>query len=88
VLYQYDANPNYFKSIHPHFFVLDPQFELQVGFETQLAYFYSTNNVTNFNVYGSWDYPIVYGLDADNNVTSVTMSGFPYMEYNYECDLQ
>jgi hypothetical protein len=85
VLYRYDANPNYFKLVHPHFFLFEPQFDLQVGFETQLAYFYSMNNVTNFNVYGSWDYPVVYGIDSLNNVTKVDMGGFPYFEYEYEC---
>jgi len=85
VLYQYDANPNYFKLIHPHFFLFDPQFELQSGFEPHLAYFYSKNNVSNFNVYGTWDYPVVYGFDSTRKLTKVDMGGFPYMEYQYEC---
>ncbi|MER3498888.1 MAG: hypothetical protein C4308_09790 [Chitinophagaceae bacterium] len=63
--------------------MFDPGFELQVGFETHLSYFYSKNNVTNFNVYGTWDYPVVYGLDSSNNVTAVDMGGFPYMAYKY-----
>jgi hypothetical protein len=84
-LYQYDANPNYFKLIHPHFFLFDPEFQLQTGFETQLAYFYSKNNVSNINVYGSWDYPVVYGLDSTNKVTRVDMGGFPYLKYDYQC---
>lgn len=86
VSYQYDANPNYFKLIHPHFFLFDPEFQLQTGFETQLAYFYSKNNVSNINVYGSWDYPVVYGLDSTNKVTKVDMGGFPYLAYKYECN--
>jgi hypothetical protein len=85
VLYQYDANPNYFKLIHPHFFLFDPEFQLQTGFETQLAYFYSKNNVANINVYGTWDYPVAYGLDSANKVTTVDMGGFPYLKYEYQC---
>ena len=85
VLYQYDANPNYFKLIHPHFFLFDPEFQLQTGFETQLAYFYSKNNVSNLNVYGTWDYPVVYGLDSTNKMTTVSMGGFPYLKYEYRC---
>ena len=86
VSYQYDSHPNYFKLVHPHFFLFDPEFQLQTGFETQLAYFYSKNNVTNINIYGSWDNPIVYGLDSTNKVTSVDMGGFPYLKYNYQCN--
>jgi hypothetical protein len=85
VSYQYDTNPNYFKLLHPHFFLFDPEFQLQTGFETQLAYFYSKNNVSNINAYGSWDYPVIYGLDSTNKVTTVDMGGFPYLKYDYEC---
>ena len=85
VSYQYDSNPNFFSLLHPHFFLFDPQFQLQAGFETQLAYFYSRNNVSNMNVYGSWDHPVVYGLDSANNVTKVDMGGFPYVKYEYVC---
>jgi hypothetical protein len=86
VLYRYDNNPNYFKAIHPHFFLFDPELQLQTGFETQLAFFYSRNNVSNINVYGTWDYPISYGIDSTNKVTSLDMGGFPYVSYEYECD--
>jgi hypothetical protein len=84
-LYQFDNNLNYFKQLHPHFFLLDPGFELQVGLEANFPYLYSRNNVTNINVYGSWDYPIVYGLDSTSQVTSLDMGGFPYIRYKYEC---
>jgi hypothetical protein len=85
VLYQYDANPNYFKLIHRDFFLFDPEFQLQTGFATQIAFFYSNNNVSNLNVYGTWDYPVVYGLDSTRKVTTVDMGGFPYLKYEYQC---
>jgi hypothetical protein len=85
VLYQFDNNPNYFRMAHPHFYLFDPFFELQVGLISHMPYFYSTNNVTNFNVYGSFDYPIVYGLDSLQNVTSLDMGGFEYIKYRYSC---
>ena len=84
-IYQFDAHPNYFSSLHPHFFLLDPGFELQVGLEANFPYYYSRNNVTNINIYGTWDYPIDYGLDSLNKVTSLDMGGFEYMKYKYEC---
>ena len=84
-LYQFDASPNYFNAIHPHFFLLDPEFQLQVGLEAHFPYFYSKNNVTNINIYGAWDNPIDYGLDSTNKVTSIDMGGFEYFRYHYEC---
>ena len=85
IRYQYDANPNYFKIVHPHFFLLDPMFQLHVGLEAHFGYFYSKNNVVNTNIYGSWDNPITYGHDSTNKLTSVDMAGFDYMKYKYQC---
>jgi hypothetical protein len=85
IQYQYDANPNYFSVVHPHFFLLDPMFQLHVGLEAHFPYVYSKNNVTNTNIYGSWDNPIDYGHDSTNKVTSVDMGGFEYMKYKYKC---
>jgi hypothetical protein len=85
VLYAFDTNPNYFKIVHPHFFLFDPFFELQVGLVSQLPYFYSHNNVINFNVYGAYNNPVVYGVDSANHVTRVDMGGFEYMKYRYSC---
>jgi hypothetical protein len=85
ILYQYNADPNYFKLANPQFFLFDPGFELHAGFEPHLAYFYSRNNVINFNIYGGFNYPITYGHDSLNHVTSIDMGGFEYMKYKYEC---
>lgn len=85
-LYQFDTNPNYFKIVHPHFFLFDPMFQLQVGLEAHFPYFYSKNNVTNINIYGSYDNPIVYGLDTPNRMTAVNMAGFEYVKYKYQCE--
>ena len=85
ISYQYNADPNYFKLVHPQFFLFDPGFELHAGFESHLAYFYSSNNVINFIVYG-FNYPVDYGLDSLRHVTSVKMGGFDYMKYNYRCN--
>jgi hypothetical protein len=85
ILYQYNSDPNYFKVIHPNFFLLDPEFELYAGFEPHLPYFYSTNNVSNSNMYGTFDYPITYGLDSTSKVTSLGMGGFEYFRYRYQC---
>ncbi len=85
ILYQYNNHPNYFKVVHPHFFLFDPEFGLHVGLETNLPYFYSRNNVMNTNIYGSWDNPVDYGLDSLNRVTSLDMGGFGYYRYKYVC---
>lgn len=85
IMYQYDTNPNYFKIVHPHFYLFDPEFGLHGGLEANLPYFYSRNNVTNSNMYGSWDYPIDYGLDSTNKITSLDMGGFEYYKYHYTC---
>jgi len=74
--------------VHPHFFLFDPEFELHADFEPHLAYFYSKNNVTNFQIYGGSNYPINYGFDSLNHVTSVDMGGFHYFKYKYQCELQ
>ncbi|HYE56289.1 MAG TPA: hypothetical protein VD996_15675, partial [Chitinophagaceae bacterium] len=86
ISYQYDANPNYFKVVHPHFFLLDPEFYLHVGLEANLPYFYSRNNVVDTNIYGTFDNPISYGRDSLNQVTSVDMGGFEYFKYRYRCE--
>ena len=85
IQYQYNTDPNYFKVVHPHFFLFDPMFQLHVGLEANLPYFYSKNNVTNTNIYGTWDNPIDYGLDSTNKVTAVDMGGFEYYKYRYTC---
>ena len=85
IKYTYNTDPNYFKAVHPHFFLFDPFFGLHAGQVPHFAYFYSHNNVINFTIYGNWDYPIVYGLDSLNNVVRVDMGGFEYMKYKYEC---
>ena len=83
--YQYNSDPNYFRLVHPHFFLFDPEFELHAGFDPHLAYFYSRNNVSSFRIYGNSDYPITYGIDSLNHVTEVNMCGFEYMKYRYQC---
>jgi hypothetical protein len=85
ISYQYNSDPNYFKLVHPHFFLFDPEFELHAGFDPHLAYFYSKNNVTSFRIYSYSDYPVTYGIDSLNHVTEVNMGGFEYMKYKYQC---
>lgn len=85
IQYQYNTDPNYFKVAHPHFFLFDPMFELHVGLEANLPYFYSKNNVINTNIYGSWDNPIIYGLDSTKKITALDMGGFEYFKYKYRC---
>lgn len=85
IMYTYDANPNYFKLAHPHFFLFEPFFQLHVGLVPHLPYFYSQNNVIKYTIYSNVDYNIVYGLDSLHNVTSLDMGGFEYMKYKYSC---
>ncbi|HEX6334805.1 MAG TPA: hypothetical protein VFZ78_11300 [Flavisolibacter sp.] len=85
ILYQYDTNPNYFRVVHPNFFLHEPQLQLYTGLEPHFAYYYSANNVINSNMYGSFDYPVDYGLDSTNKITSIDMGGFPYISYKYQC---
>ncbi|HEY6062543.1 MAG TPA: hypothetical protein VIV35_02980 [Chitinophagaceae bacterium] len=85
ISYSYNTNPNYFKIVHPHFFLFDPFFQLHVGLVPHFPYFYSRNNVIKYTIYGNVDYNIVYGLDSLSNVTSVDMGGFEYMKYKYSC---
>ena len=86
ISYQYDNNTNFFKVVHPHFYLFDPMFELHAGFEPHLPYFYSKNNVTGFTIYDGFNYDISYGLDSLNQVSEVKMDGFDYMKYKYRCD--
>lgn len=85
IVYQFDANPNYFKKVHPHFILFEPFFELHAGFEAHLAYFYSTNNVKGFTIYSNWNYQISYDVDSATNVSGVKMDGMDYMRYKYTC---
>lgn len=85
VAYQFDANQNYFKKVHPHFILFDPFFQLQAGFEPHLAYFYSTNNVTGFTIYAGQNYQVSYDLDASKNISGVKMDGDDYMRYRFKC---
>jgi hypothetical protein len=71
--------------VHPHFWLFDPTFQIHVGLEAHLPYFYSRNNVAQFTIYDGWDYHIGYGLDSINQVTSVTVDGDDYMKYRYSC---
>jgi hypothetical protein len=84
-LYQYNTHENYFRAVHPHFWLFDPNFQLQVGLEAHFPYFYSRNNVIGFDIYGSSLYEVQYGLDSTKNLTTVNMDGDPYMEYRYKC---
>ena len=86
IWYNYNTHPNYFKMVHPYFFLFDPFFQLHAGFTPHLPYFYSTNNVSNFIYYPGFDYDINYALDSLNKVTGVSMNGDQYMEYKYQCN--
>lgn len=85
ITYTYNTHPNYFSVVHPHFYLFEPFFQLQVGLTPHFAYFYSRNNVTGFQIYGGLDYPVSYGLDSLNKITDVNLSGDEYMKYRYQC---
>ena len=85
VTYNHDAQPNYFKAYDPHFFLVDPFFQMYAGFEPNFALFYSTNNVNKFTIYGMDDYQITYDLDSSTNVSGLKLDGADYMRYKYSC---
>ena len=85
IQYQYDANPNYFKAVHPHFYLFDPRIRMHVGLEVHFAYYYSKNNVINSNIYGAFDNPVTYGHDSTNKLAKVEMNGIEYARYRYRC---
>ncbi|HYJ38000.1 MAG TPA: hypothetical protein VEV87_05265 [Chitinophagaceae bacterium] len=85
VHYAYDRNPNYFKKIHPNYFIFDVNFQMQGNYLHHLPYFFSTNNVTEFSYYGTGTYPVGYEMDSLKNMSSVSVSGSPYVTYRYDC---
>ncbi len=84
--FTYNTHPNYFSALHPDFFLVEPYFQIHVGFIAHFPYFYSNNNVTGFDPYGGIDYEVTYGLDSLNNVTSVDVDGSEYMKYRFRCN--
>ncbi len=85
VVYSFDTNPNYFNPRSNYFFLQDPFFRIHVGMEPHLPYFLSENNVINFRIYDTVDYPITYQVDSSNRPLHVSQGGFDYMGYKYEC---
>jgi len=85
VHFAYDRNPNYFKKIHPNYFLFDVNFPLQGSYLHHLPYFFSTNNVTEFSYYANSTYQVSYQLDSIRNMTQVNVNGAPYATYQYEC---
>lgn len=86
IKYSYDNNTNFFKVVHPHFYLFDPIFSLHAGFEPHLAYYYSKNNVIGFTIYDGFNYNVSYGLDSLNQISEIKMDGFDYMKYKYTCN--
>lgn len=82
--YMYDSNPNYFNSTAEYFFMVDPFFQLHVGFDFHLPYFISKNNVSHFTLY-SMDYPVTYLTDSLRHPLLVKQGGFDYMGYKWSC---
>ena len=85
VTYSFDTLPNYFKNVGGYFFMNDPFFELQVGFDAHIPYFLSTNNVTGYVVTGLTN-TVAYEIDSRRNPVAVNMNGFEYMKYKYLCE--
>jgi hypothetical protein len=85
VHYAYDRNPNYFKKIHPNYFIFDANFQFQGSYLHHLPYFFSANNVTEFSYYANSTYQVSYQLDSLKNLTQVSVNGAPYATYQYEC---
>jgi hypothetical protein len=85
IYYDYDNNPNYFTATSKYFFMVDPFFQLHVGFDPHLPYFISRNNVVNFRIYTNVDYPVQYQVDSLRHPTLVSQGGFDYMGYKWEC---
>jgi hypothetical protein len=85
VHFVYDSNPNYFKKMHPNYFMFDVNFPLQGSYLHHLPYFFSTNNVTEFSYHANTTYQVSYQLDSLKNLTQVSVNGAPYATYRYEC---
>ncbi len=85
IYYDYDNNANYFNAKSKYFFMLDPFFQIHVGFDPHLPYFISKNNVINFRIYGNIDYPVEYETDSLHHPTMVRQGGFDYMAYKWFC---
>ena len=85
VHYAYDRNPNYFKKIHPNYFIFDANFQFQGSYLHHLPYFFSANNVTEFSYFGNSTYQVSYQMDSLKNLTAVNVNGAPYATYKYEC---
>ena len=83
--YRYDGNLNYFSSTSKYFFMIDPFFQLHVGFDVHLPYFISRNNVINFTIYNNIDYPVTYLTDSLGHPLMVSQGGFDYMGYKWDC---
>ena len=85
VHFAYDRNPNYFKKLHPNYFMFDVNFPLQGSYLHHLPYFFSANNVTEFSYFANSTYQVSYQLDSLQNLTQVSVNGAPYATYKYEC---
>jgi hypothetical protein len=83
ITFQYNNSPNYFRSIHPQFFLFDPQFGLGNDFEWQTAFYLSQNSVTQFNRNGSTQ-NLVYYFNNLNQLTEVDL-GSNKTNYSYQC---
>jgi hypothetical protein len=83
ITYQYNNTPNYLESVHPEFFLFDPQFGLGNEFEWQTAMYFSQNNVTQVNRNGVIQ-NVVYYFDNMKRLTGVDI-GSNRVQYSYQC---
>jgi hypothetical protein len=83
ITYQFNTEPNFFRPVHPQFFLFDPQFGLGNEFEWQTALFYSQNNVTLVNRNGNIQ-NVVYYFDNMNRFVGVDI-GSNRIKYSYQC---
>jgi hypothetical protein len=83
--YTYDTKPNYFRAIHPYFFIFDPFFILHQDIVADFPYTMSKNNVLKFSYNFTGEDNAEYETDSLNNITAVDLSGSPYMRYKYQC---
>lgn len=85
-VYIYNSNENYFRTIHPHFWLFDPGFNIQEELVYNFPYFYSKNNVTSFYNAGGLPEEVEYSIDSAKKITGLRINGEDYVQYKYKCE--
>lgn len=85
IRYEYDEQANFFQKMKP-FFISDPFFRLQNGFEPQMPYFFSKNNVSRYIMYaGTVNLPVTYRTDSSNNPVLIRLGNQDAISYKWTC---